>query len=85
MLAAVIIIVVGQWVARLVTNIVGRVMRQSHVEETMTSFVVRPWVNTGDYWDLKFDLTEKIKLTFDENDISIPFPQHTVHMAAPQS
>jgi len=53
--------------------------------DSSVNFVVRPWVNTGDYWDLKFDLTEKIKLTFDENDISIPYPQHTVHMAAPQS
>ncbi len=44
------------------------------------NFVVRPWVNTADYWAAKFDLTEKIKLTFDENGISIPFPQMDVHL-----
>ena len=43
-------------------------------------FNVRPWVNTGDYWAVKFDLTEKIKLAFDENSISIPYPQMDLHM-----
>ena len=44
------------------------------------NFVVRPWVKTEDYWAVKFDLTEKIKLAFDENGISIPFPQMDVHL-----
>jgi small conductance mechanosensitive channel len=48
--------------------------------DSSVDFVVRPWVKTSDYWGLKFDLTEKIKLTFDENNISIPYPQRTVHM-----
>ena len=38
------------------------------------------WVNTPDYWSAKFDLTEKAKLTLDENHIEIPFPQVDVHM-----
>ena len=42
--------------------------------------IVRPWVKTGDYWDVRLDLTEKIKLTFDEKNISIPYPQQDVHM-----
>jgi len=37
--------------------------------------VARPWVKTNDYWDVRFDLTEKIKLTFDEQGISFPSPQ----------
>ncbi|MCB1851229.1 MAG: mechanosensitive ion channel [Gammaproteobacteria bacterium] len=44
------------------------------------NFVVRPWVESANYWAVKFDLTEKIKLAFDENDISIPFPQMDVHL-----
>jgi small conductance mechanosensitive channel len=44
------------------------------------NFVVRPWVKTEDYWAVKFDLTERIKLAFDENGISIPFPQMDVHL-----
>jgi small conductance mechanosensitive channel len=47
------------------------------------NFFVRPWVNSGDYWPVKFDLTEKIKLAFDENNISIPFPQMDIHWNKP--
>jgi small conductance mechanosensitive channel len=41
---------------------------------------VRPWVKTGDYWAVRSDLLEKLKLSFDENGISIPYPQQDVHM-----
>ena len=41
---------------------------------------VRPWVNTGDYWPVRADLLEKIKVKFDEAGISIPYPQQDVHM-----
>ncbi len=52
----------------------------SELADSSVNFVVRPWVKSGDYWAVKFDLTEKIKLAFDENDISIPFPQMDLHM-----
>ena len=41
---------------------------------------VRPWVKSEDYWAVKFDFTEKVKLTFDERKISIPYPQMDVHL-----
>jgi small conductance mechanosensitive channel len=43
------------------------------------NFFVRPWVKTEDYWDVKFALTEKIKLAFDANGITIPFPPIHIH------
>lgn len=48
--------------------------------DSSVNFEVRPWVKTSDYWGVKFDITEKIKLAFDENGISIPFPQMDVHV-----
>lgn len=42
--------------------------------------VVRPWVNTSDYWAVHFDVTEKVKLAFDEAGIEIPFPQMNIHL-----
>jgi small conductance mechanosensitive channel len=42
--------------------------------------LVRPWVRTEDYWDVRFALLERIKLTFDEQGITIPFPQQDVHI-----
>lgn len=52
----------------------------SELADSSVNFVVRPWVKTSDYWDVYFDLTEKIKLTFDKEGISIPFPQQDVHL-----
>jgi len=37
-------------------------------------------VKTEDYWAVRLDLIEKIKLTFDEKGISFPYPQQDVHM-----
>ena len=42
--------------------------------------LVRPWVKTGDYWDVRADLLERIKISFDEKGISFPYPQQDVHM-----
>jgi small conductance mechanosensitive channel len=48
--------------------------------DSSVDFAVRPWVNVPDYWDLWFHVTETIKKRFDEEGISIPFPQRDVHM-----
>ena len=48
--------------------------------DSSVNFVCRPWVNTADYWDVYFDLTEAVKKAFDNSGISIPFPQQDVHM-----
>ena len=41
---------------------------------------VRAWVKTEEYWDIRWNLLEQIKLTFDSEGIEIPFNQLTVHM-----
>jgi small conductance mechanosensitive channel len=51
----------------------------SALAESSVNFTVRAWVKTDDYWDVYFDLTEKVKLAFDEKGISIPFPQMDIH------
>ncbi|HBA35263.1 MAG TPA: mechanosensitive ion channel protein MscS [Gammaproteobacteria bacterium] len=48
--------------------------------DSSVNFNVRPWVNSGDYWPVYFDLNEKVKLTFDAEGISIPYPQMDLHM-----
>jgi small conductance mechanosensitive channel len=52
----------------------------SELADSSVNFVVRPWVKTADYWDVYFAITEKVKLTFDEQGISIPFPQRDIHV-----
>jgi small conductance mechanosensitive channel len=43
-------------------------------------FVVRPWVANADYWAVRWDLTEKLKLGFDEQGFNFPYPQQDVHV-----
>jgi small conductance mechanosensitive channel len=40
----------------------------------------RGWVNNLDYWKTKCDLLEKTKLRFDQEGITIAFPQRDVHL-----
>ena len=50
--------------------------------ESSVNFVVRPWVKSGDYWPVLFDVQEEIKLRFDAEGISIPFPQRDLHIVS---
>lgn len=52
----------------------------SELADSSVNFAVRPYVNVDDYWGVYFDLTEKVKLRFDQEGISIPYPQQDVHM-----
>ncbi len=51
----------------------------SELADSSVNFVVRVWVKSEDYWGLYFDTIEKVKLTFDEKGISIPYPQMDIH------
>ncbi len=52
----------------------------SELADSSVNFVVRPWVQTSDYWAVVFALTEAMKRGFDEAGLSIPYPQHDVHL-----
>jgi small conductance mechanosensitive channel len=58
----------------------GITVAVSELADSSVNFVVRAWVKTPDYWDVKFDLTENIKVTFDKEGISIPYPQQDLHL-----
>ena len=47
--------------------------------DSSVNVTVRPWTKSEDWWATTCDLTEKIKLTFDEQGITIPYPQRDVH------
>lgn len=52
----------------------------SELADSSVNFVVRPWVQAADYWEVAFDVTEQVKLQLDEAGISIPYPQRDVHL-----
>jgi small conductance mechanosensitive channel len=56
------------------------VVAVSELANSSVNFVVRPWVNSADYWNVRFDIHEKLKLLFDQENISIPYPQMDVHL-----
>ncbi|MGB5812129.1 MAG: mechanosensitive ion channel domain-containing protein [Polyangiales bacterium] len=56
------------------------VIRLHELGESSVNFVVRPWSRTDDYWDVYWDVTREVKRRFDDEGISIPFPQRDVHV-----
>ena len=52
----------------------------SELADSSVNFVMRLWAKTEDYWDVYFAVTEAVKMRFDEEGISIPYPQQDVHM-----
>ncbi|MCB1735847.1 MAG: mechanosensitive ion channel [Gammaproteobacteria bacterium] len=52
----------------------------AELADSSVNFAVRPWVKSGDYWGVFFDTQEQVKLRFDAEGISIPFPQTDIHL-----
>lgn len=52
----------------------------SNLGDSSVDLTVRVWVASADYWGVRFDLIEHVKLAFDGAGISIPFPQRDVHL-----
>jgi small conductance mechanosensitive channel len=48
--------------------------------DSSVNFAARPWVKPADYWDVFFDVNERMKKRFDAEGISIPFPQRDVNL-----
>ncbi len=57
----------------------------SELADSSVNFVVRPWVEPTDYWNVYFETIENVKLALDKNGITIPFPQRDVHMITKSS
>lgn len=52
----------------------------AELADSSVNFVVRPWVQAADYWAVRCEITEQIKLELDAAGINIPFPQRDVHL-----
>ena len=56
------------------------VIKVHELGDSSVNLAVRPWVRTEDYWSVYWDVTREVKLRFDREGISIPFPQRDVHV-----
>ncbi len=48
--------------------------------DSSVNLIVRFWCRASDYWAAKFDLTKALKERFDQEGITIPYPQRTLHL-----
>ena len=55
-------------------------VRMSEHADSAVIYTVRVWVNAADYWTVHFDIIEQVKTRFDEDGLSIPYPQMDVHV-----
>ena len=55
-------------------------IRLHELADSSVNFICRPWTKTSDYWNVYWDLTREVKLRFDKEGISIPYPQQDTHV-----
>ncbi len=54
--------------------------RVGELANSSVNITVRAWVPLAEFWNVHFDVIEKVKKSFDANGIKIPFPQTDVHI-----
>ena len=55
-------------------------IKLNELGDSSVNFIVRPWVVPANYWSVYWDITRKVKEEFDQQGISIPFPQRDVYI-----
>lgn len=58
-------------------------IRVDELADSSVNLFCRPWVETANYWAVYWDLTHQVKVRFDAEGISFPFPQRDVHLDSP--
>jgi small conductance mechanosensitive channel len=56
------------------------IVRLHELGDSSVNFIVRPWAAREDYWEVYWEITRSVKIRFDEEGISIPFPQRDIHV-----
>ena len=56
------------------------VLAVGELADSSVNLLVRPWCARENYWDLKWDLQQRLKVALEEAGCSIPYPQRDVHL-----
>ncbi|GAA4894971.1 mechanosensitive ion channel family protein [Ferrimonas pelagia] len=63
---------------RIISEPAPEIFVSAHADSSI-NLLVRPWVKSEDFWEVHFAVIEQVKLAFDRNNITIPYPQRDVH------
>ncbi|NRA61620.1 MAG: mechanosensitive ion channel [Psychrobium sp.] len=66
--------------SRLLEEAHGHEIYVAEHADSSVNLLVRVWCNSEDYWAVYFAMFENVKLAFDKEGITIPYPQRDVHM-----
>ena len=50
------------------------------LSDSSVDIIVRVWVPTEEYWNVYYDMHQRVYETFNEQKINFPYPQQTVHL-----
>ena len=64
----------------LILEIPEAVIQLHELADSSVNFICRPWVRTADYWTVYWDITRNVKVRFDAEGLSIPYPQQDLHI-----
>lgn len=48
--------------------------------DNSVNFAMKIWYGEGDYWNLYYEINQRVKIVFDREGIEIPFPQRDIHL-----
>ena len=66
--------------SRIINDPAAPFVAVSELGDSSVNFAVRAWVKAPDYWDVFFDMNEKVYNTFAKEGLNIPYPQMDVHV-----
>ena len=55
-------------------------LRITNYKDSSVTYTLRLWVKNSEFWDIKFDILERSKVSFEKENIEIPYPQLDVHI-----
>lgn len=56
------------------------VIQLHELADSSVNFICRPWVKTADYWTVYWDITRNVKVRFETEGLTKPYPQQDLHI-----
>ena len=64
----------------LILNDPAPIIKLHELTDSSVKYICRPWTKTSDYWAVYWDITRSVKVRFDAENLSKPYPQREIHI-----